>query len=396
MNSDSIILGFVSGLSGVYGWMAEDQLSGVRMAVDEINASGGITGKNVVVVTRDDESKPDLAETRTHELIYDEKVDLIVGGLSAGTHLRINKETRAANKMFMSIGQSNEITLAQHLGPYTFHEALTPHMTAQIVGKWIRDHLGTRWHLIIADYEWGHATARSYEAVAAQYGAEIIGISKVQFPAKGPEDFSMHFAEIENGKPEVLIVNCYGADQLKFIQTANAAGLKRRMSIIFTLSEIGIIERVNPDEAVSMYWACNFYWKLGEQYPLARAFVNSYRSRYNKVPSGYAAYGYSGALELLQAAKQAGTYPLDSAAISRILEGRSYAHYKEQQWWRPCDHQSFQDIYILRLKGAEERSDEHDNSEIIGVSTWDLSMERSCEDLGHHDKLWGHNNTTQA
>ncbi len=385
-----IVLGFVSGLSGVYGWMANDQLAGVTMAVDEINAEGGVAGVAVVVESSDDQSKPELSEQRTRELIENKHADFIIGSLSAGTHLHINKEARAAGRIFMSIGQSNEITVAPHLGPLTFHEALTPHMTAQIVGKWIFENLGTRWHLVAADYEWGRDVVGAYKVLAKRFGATICGVSMVPFPARSAEDFAAHMPEIIASEPEVLIICVYGVDQIKFIEAAHAVDLKHRMSIIFTLSEIDIIERVNPDEAVSMYWAANFYWKLEEQIPAARTFVRSYRARYKKVPSGYSAYGYSGAMELLQIARKLGQYPIDSGAIASDLEGRSYAHYKNNQWWRPCDHQSFQDIYILKLKGPEERKDADDNSEIIGVSRWDLTLERSCEELGHTDTMWGH------
>ena len=387
---EEAVLGFISGLSGVYGWMAEDQLDGTKMAVDEINAAGGIAGHAVRIVTRDDESKPDLAETRTAELIHDEHADFIIGSLAANTHLHINAETQKAGKIFMSIGQSNEITAAPNVGKYTFHEAFTPHMASQTIGRWIHEHLGKRWYLICADYEWGRSLVESYKGLAARLGADIAGVSMVPFPAKSPEDFAAHFEEILATAPEVLIVNNYGADQLKLIRAANAAGLKRKMSIIFTISEINIIERVDPDEAVSMYWGANFYWKLADKQPNAKRFVDQFRTRYKRVPSGYAAYGYSGALELLGAAQRLGTFPIDSDAIAAALESRTYAHYKEGQWWRPCDHQSFQDYYVLKLKGAEERRDADDNSEIVGVSSWDMRVEHTCEELGHHEYLWGH------
>lgn len=387
---NDVILGFVSGLSGVYGWMAQDQLDGTKMAVDEINESGGVAGKSVRIALRDDESKADLAESRTAELIDDEHADFIIGSLAANTHLHINSVTKKAGKIFMSIGQSSEITAAPNVGRHTFHEAFTPHMAAQTMGKWIHQHLGTRWYLICADYEWGHSLVKSYQELAQRLGAEIVGIAFIPFPATSPEDFSSHFQDILDKNPEVLIVNNYGADQLKFIQAANAASLKRKVSIIFTISEINIIERVDPEEAVSMYWGANFYWKLGEKLPNAKKFVDKFRTLYKRVPSGYAAYGYSGALELLEAAQKLDKYPISSDEISEELEGRTYARYKQGQWWRPCDHQSFQDYYVLKLKGAEERKDADDNSEIVGVSSWDIRAERTCEALGHQEHLWGH------
>ena len=108
------------------------------------------------------------------------------------------------------------------------------------------------------------------------------------------------------------------------------------------------------------------------------------------MPSGYAAYGYSGALELLRNARNLGTYPIDSDALSKAIEGSAYTHYKTPQWWRPCDHQSFQDFYMHKIKGPEERTSEDDISEVVGSASWELDFGRDCSSIGHENNLWGH------
>lgn len=390
MNEKNIKLGFVSGLSGVYGWMAEDQLRGVTMAVELINQDEGIAQKKIEIVSRDDASDPKRAAQETKMLIEKEKIDFLIGSLSAGTHLFINRETSDAKIIFMSIGQSNEITMAPNLGPYTFHEALTPFMSVHGTGKWVFENLGKKVFLVIADYEWGWSVLKTYEILAKNMRADIVGVAKIPFPSKSPDDFTKHFPEILKKKPEVLIANNYGTDQLKFVENALAHGLQRKMSIVNTISELSIMQRIDPIKAVGLYWGANFYWGLKDVIPESKRFVSMFQKQFGKTPSGYAAYGYSGALELLYAAKKINTYPLDSLLIAKELEGNTYAHYKSKQWWRPCDHQSFQDYYILKLKGAEERESVEDIAEIIGTTPWTLDMERTCEDLGHATHLWGH------
>lgn len=390
MSKETIKLGFISGLSGVYGWMAQDQLRGATLALEEINKEGGIAGRLVEIIVKDDESKPELSTKGTRELIQKYKADFIIGSLSAGTHLFINKETKRAKKIFMSVGQSSEITMDPHLGPHTFHEAWTPYMSAQGMGKWVFENLGTKWFFLLADYEWGWHVYEAYQELAKRMGAKILGSVKIPFPSKYEKDFSKHFPNIVRKKPEVLIACNYGSDQLKFITAANKAGLKRKMSIVNTISELPIVERIDPEEAAGMYWGGNFYWALAETLPLAKVFVSEYRKRFHKIPSGYSAYGYSGGLELLGAAKRTGKYPIDSDAIAQELEGQTYAHYKTGQWWRPCDHQSFHDFYVLKLKGPEERKNKHDVSEVVGSTSWELNFGRTCASIGHSKKMWGH------
>jgi len=98
MNKKIIKLGFPSGLSGVYASICQNQLRGVTLAVEEINRQGGVLGRPVEIIVKDDQSDPKINTKVVRELIYQDKVDFIVGVLSAGTQLQTNRETKKAKK----------------------------------------------------------------------------------------------------------------------------------------------------------------------------------------------------------------------------------------------------------------------------------------------------------
>jgi len=385
-----IKLGFVSGLSGVLERLANNQLKGLKLAVDEMNQRDGILGRQIKIIVKDDKSDPRLTTKLYQESIYQDKVDFFVGQLSAGTQLAANKETKKAKKILISLGNTNELTMARYFSPYTFHQAITLYMIAQSISKWTYQNLGRKWFIVAADYEWGWHIIEGYKAFAKRMNAKIVGIAKVPFPASKDDDYTKHFPEILKKKPEVLIGGMNGSDQLKFIREVSKAGLKRKMSIMNSLSELGIIEQLDPEDAVGMYWGASFYWKLQDILPIAKKFVSRYSEKFKEVPSAYSAYGYSGAMEALNVIDKVGKYPVDSNKVAQGLEGRIFAHYKHPEWWRPCDHQAFQDFYILKLKGPEERKYKDDSSEIIGTASWDLDIERTCKNLGHARNMWGH------
>jgi branched-chain amino acid transport system substrate-binding protein len=390
MKIKTIKIGFPSGLSGVYAGIAKSQLEGVILAVDEWNKQGGVLGRQVEIVVKDDKCDPALTTALTRELIYKDKVDLIVGVLSAGTQLQANEETKKAKMFFMSLGMSDELTTAAYLGPYTFHQAPTVYMNDQAVAKWIFENLGKRWYLIAADYTWGWSHIEGYEAFASRTDAKIIGIKKVPFPAKEEDAFTRHFSEIIRKKPEVLIVNNAGADQQKFIKEAHKAGLKSKMSIVHTTAMLAAVNTLDPEEAVGMYWGSAFYWGLKDILPTSKKFVTAYQKKFKTLPCAYATYGYSGAMEALTAIEKTGKYPLDPNKMAKELEGRTFAHCKHPEWWRPCDHQAFQDFYVLKFKGPEERKNKDDSSEIVGQTSWDLDFGKSCQVQGQGKKMWGH------
>ncbi|MBI1957500.1 MAG: ABC transporter substrate-binding protein [Candidatus Niyogibacteria bacterium] len=382
-------IGFISGFESPYGIVVKNQFKGAQLAVAEFNAQGGILGMPVELVWKDDKMKVELATQVATEAIEKDKVDLLVGTLSAATATEVNRLAVAAGIPFISINQVSAITEAPNMGPYTFHEGFTPYITAQLVGKWGLEHVGKRWFCLVPDYQWGHESYAAYQSVLKKLGGEDLGVAKFPLGSK-PEDFPKFFADIRKAKPDVLCVTSFGHDQINFIKAAHQAELKKDMSIILGISEISIADAVSLDEMVGMYWGVNFYWGLENSIPSAKKFVDAFRQKFDgDTPSGYAGYAYSATMEFLLAAQAQGKYPIDHDAFTRFLEGRSYDHYKGSQWWRPCDHQSFQNLYVLRFKGPEESKHKYDIGEILSTVEWGLDIERDCQTLGHADYLEG-------
>ena len=125
-SKDPIRIGFPLPLTGPFGALAADQQRGAQLAADELNAKGGILGRKVEALFRDDQLKPAVGAQRTKELIENEKVQFIVGGLAAHVQMAINEQTKKSKVLFISVSQSDEISAKPDTSPLTFHEALNP------------------------------------------------------------------------------------------------------------------------------------------------------------------------------------------------------------------------------------------------------------------------------
>ena len=390
-HAKKIKLGFGVDLSGPYFREGNNELLGARLAVDQVNKKGGVLGRKVELVVKDSKLNPELARKNAIELLDKHKVDLLAGSISAATQITMNEEAKKRGIPFVSASQSNEITTAAHLGPYTFHEALTPYMAAQSVGRWVLNNISDSWFMLAADYAWGHQNNASYQKFAKENDVKVRG--EAFFPL-GSGKANLHFPKILRSKAEVLIVTCYGTDQVTFVNQVAKAELKKELTIVNTISEFTMGKQMDPSSAAGMYWGSHFYWGLEKQIPTAKKFVKAFRNAFNEIPTGYAGYAYSGVKELLWAVEEAGEYPIQPDKMTPCLEARTYDHYKGKQWWRPCDHQSFQDFYILKFKGPEERKSPDDVAEVLGSVSWDMGIERTCEELGHVSHLRGHARTT--
>src|SRR6478735_9057231 len=124
-----IRIGLPVPLTGPYGAEAKDQARNAELAVKEFNDAGGLAGRKAELLVRDDKLNPGEAATRTLELLEKDSANFIVGGLSAATQLSINNVTRQRKVIYVSISQSDAINEVGDASPYTFHEALNPHMT---------------------------------------------------------------------------------------------------------------------------------------------------------------------------------------------------------------------------------------------------------------------------
>jgi branched-chain amino acid transport system substrate-binding protein len=157
-SKDPVRIGFPSPLTGPFAVLAEDQKKGAELAVDELNAKGGILGRKVELLVRDDQLKPQVGAQRTQELIEKEKCQFIMGGLAAHVQMAINEQTKKSKILFVSVSQSDEITAKPDAGPLTFHEALNPTITCRAMGNWTAQNLGKKWWIVYADYAWGKET----------------------------------------------------------------------------------------------------------------------------------------------------------------------------------------------------------------------------------------------
>ena len=99
--SGPLKIGFPLPLTGPFAAIAADQKRGAELAMDELNAKGGVLGRKVEVLFRDDELKPATGAQRTKELIENQNVDFVVGGLAAHVQMAINEQTKKSKVMFI-------------------------------------------------------------------------------------------------------------------------------------------------------------------------------------------------------------------------------------------------------------------------------------------------------
>ena len=374
----TIKVGFPVPLTGPYGTEAQDQVRAAEVAIAEFNEGGGLNGRKAELLVRDDKLNPGEAATRTLELIEKEKVNFIVGSLSAAVQLAVNNVTKERQIIFNSISQSDTINEVSDFSKYTFHEALNPHMTAGAVGRYAFPKFGKKVAFLTADYAYGHEMVRGFQEAGKAFGVETL--VDIRHPL-GTTDFSALLPRIQALKPDILCISNFGRDQQIALKQATDFGMKKSMKIIVPIMLYTGRIAAGPQAFDGVIGGTSYYWGIEDKIASAKAFNDRFRKMHGgKVPSDYGALGYGGVKTLLMGAKAAGS--LETDKVIAAIEALKYDYYKGPQFYRGCDHQSVQSVLIIESKANPAKGDA-DVFNVVETEAPNEANLRSCAALGH-------------
>jgi branched-chain amino acid transport system substrate-binding protein len=374
----TIKVGFPVPLTGPYGTEAQDQVRAAEVAIAEFNEGGGLNGRKAELLVRDDKLNPGEAATRTLELIEKEKVNFIVGSLSAAVQLAVNNVTKERQIIFNSISQSDTINEASDFSKYTFHEALNPHMTAGAVGRYAFPKFGKKVAFLTADYAYGHEMVRGFQEAGKAFGIETL--VDIRHPI-GTTDFSALLPRIQALKPDILCISNFGRDQQIALKQATDFGMKKSMKIIVPIMLYTGRIAAGPQAFDGVIGGTSYYWGIEDKIASAKAFNDRFRKMHGgKVPSDYGALGYGGVKTLLMGAKAAGS--LETDKVIAAIEALKYDYYKGPQSYRACDHQSVQSVLIIESKANPAKGDA-DVFNVVETEAPNEANLRTCAALGH-------------
>ena len=373
-----IRIGFPVPLTGPYGTEAQDQVRAGQLAIAQFNDAGGLGGRKAELVVRDDKLNPGEAATRTLELVEKEKVNFVVGSLSAAVQLAINNVTKERGIIFNSISQSDAINEAADFSKYTFHEALNPHLTSGAVGRYAFSKFGKKVAFLTADYAYGHEMVRGFLEVGKAFNIENLG--DIRHPL-GTSDFSTLLPRIQALKPDILCISNFGRDQQIVLKQATDFGVKKTIQIIAPLLSHASRVAAGPQAFDGVVGGCSFYWGIEDKFASTKAFNEAFRKMYDgRIPTDYGALGYGGVRTVLEAVKKAGSVETDK--VIAAMEGLKYDYYKGPQYYRKCDHQSVQSVLVIQSK-SKDMKNESDVFDVISTDEPNEANLRSCEALGH-------------
>lgn len=338
--------------TGPYAKQGLDQKRAAELAVEEINAAGGILGKKVQLVMRDTKSNAKVARGTAAELYDREGVPMILGGSSSAVAIATGEVALQKNRLFFATLSYSTETTGEYGHRHIFRECFDAFAAGKVMADYLNKNFkGRKYFYITANYTWGWTTESVLRAFTdtrdtAKYPEVLTEL--------GAKDFKAALKEAKANGADVLVLSLFGRDMEIAVRQADEMGLKNRMQIIVPQMNEDMAQGAGPDAMEGIVGATPWMWSVPYKYhyPKGIAFVEKFEKRFDRYPTTSGASAYVILNEYKAAVEKAKTF--DTKAVIAALEGRKYTGLKDEQYWRAFDHQSVQTVYAVKVKPAAE------------------------------------------
>jgi branched-chain amino acid transport system substrate-binding protein len=313
------------------------------MAIDEINAAGGLLGRKLEQVKEDDENNPAISARKYERLVLEKGMDFCIGSVASSATLNLMQLANKYNKILMvSISQSMDIT-GKSRNKQTFRVNANPGITSGALCDWLVKNMGKNFYLLTVDYAWGRSTSEAYRKALPDRGATIIG--ETFFPLE-TKDFASYFGRIKAAKPDILFITAAGNDAISVVTQVEQYGLKQMMAISGDGSLVSGDVLPGQGKSADGIITADYYAPILDT-PENKAWVAKYKSLYKEEPSKFSVSSYEAMNWLAQAIKKAGS--TDTDKVIAALEGSTYHGPQGVKVMDPDSHQTSLEIYMIKI-----------------------------------------------
>ncbi|MDE4276527.1 transporter substrate-binding protein [Phaeobacter gallaeciensis] len=341
--ADTIKLGSILDTSGIFDAYGKPMDLAMRLAVAEINASGGLLGKQVEVAAYDTQSDMALYSQYGQQLTRQDKVDVVHGGILSASREAIRQTMRKTKTLYFY----NVLYEGGVCDRNIFINGVTPAQQVEALVPYAMSKSGKKVYILAADYNYGQITARWIQKFVADNGGETVG---VDFFPLDVSDFGSTIAKIQSVGPDLVIAPLVGGAHLSFFRQWAAAGMKDRIPLASTTLGVGNEHKVlTPEEGNGIMVAYNYSQELDT--PANAAFKEKWAAAYgdSNLIHEIAVSHYQGILTWAEAVRQAGSHERD-AVIAALETGLSIDGPAGKITVDPKTHHAVLDVHLMEFE----------------------------------------------
>ena len=322
----------------------EPYRKGMELAVDEINGAGGVLGRKIEVVSRDDNGVPGDAVRVAEELLTREQVALLMGTFASNIGLAVADLAKRRHVLFIAAEPLTDKLVWEDGNKYTFRLRASTYMqTAMLVPDAVKL-AKKRWAIVYPNYEYGQAATATFKAqIKAQQGPDVEFVEQA-VPLGKIEPGPVVQALID-AKPDAIFSSLFGPDLARFVREGELRGLFKDRPVFNLLG--GEPEYLDPlkDEAPVGWYVTGYPWYAIET-PEHKRFLAAYQAKFHDYPRLGSVVGYSAVKSAAAALARAGS--TDTERLVAAMQNLTFETPFGEVTYRAIDHQSTMGAYVGR------------------------------------------------
>jgi branched-chain amino acid transport system substrate-binding protein len=352
--SDKIKIGHLTPLTGFLGALGEYAVKGIRMAIEEINAKGGVMGRQLDVMS-EDSVNPATASTKAQRMLDQDKVEFLMGEINSASAKTIMQVAARNKRLFLQIGARSDVLRGADCNRYTFHVDIPVTVMVNAEGHaLLRDGLikGKRIFSLTSDYLFGHDLAKAAKAFVTANGGTVIGD---ELTPTDTTDFSPLLLKIRQAKPDMVATNLGGNQVTNFVKQYAEFGLPYPVAG-FNLNTADAWAAGEGN--LSGTWPTVWHHEIDT--PGSKAFVAAFRKKHGQPPENHAWIEYVSMHIMARA--MAETKSTDTEKLIAYFEKQpEFDLLKPRKgYFRSWDHQMMQEAYTFTVKPKGQAKDKWD------------------------------------
>jgi branched-chain amino acid transport system permease protein len=316
----TVKLGMVTSSTGSLALLGLAGIEGARLAIAELNASGGLLGHKLDLTVRDDTGTPEVGARETRDAILNDEVAAVLGPVSSSVLLVMSEVAREHKTILISHTANSERAFVERGHRYIFSVVPNTFIEGSAVARYMAEKPYRRYLIIGPDYELGHMGAEAFERRLREHkpDAEIVGRI---WPKLGETDFGPCIDASLKAAPDAIYSNLFGSDLIAFTRQARIHDLFERLPFV-GLYDVEVLQGLGKEvpEGVFGYDRGPFH-VIRKLAPSQRFedFIQKYGAATNKYPSTWAINAYDGVMTWARAVRTANS--VDTEPVVNAMEG---------------------------------------------------------------------------
>jgi branched-chain amino acid transport system substrate-binding protein len=314
--ADEVKIGFDNPLTGVYAALGKNELIGAQLALEQINAKGGILGRKAELLVEDSTSgDAGTAVQKARKLIDRDQVNFLVGNINSALAAAMANVAYEKGVFHMVPGGHTDPVTGTNCHWNVFRICNTTQMEGNAVAGSLIKNAGKKWYYLTPDYAFGHTLQAGLEKAAAKLGGTKLGGDLTPL---GTTDYSSYLIKAQSANPDVIIFLQAGDDAVNALKQAVQFGLDKKLHLAGAQQELEVLIGLPPEARIGT-WVFEWYWNQ-PNVPHVAEFVADIRKRSGgHVPTARTWFGFAAIHACALAANQAKS--LEAVKMAKAMQG---------------------------------------------------------------------------